>query len=441
MSQPSPETVAPSAPRTPAARIAYLIPEFPGQTHIWMWREIVHLREAGLDITVFSTRRPATRDRARHAFAADAEAQTTYLWPPRIGRLLGDLVWALRRPRGLAAVVKLALTLPVDRRPVARALLPLLPAAISLARAVEQRGLDRLHSHTCSNSAVLAMMAGVMTARPYSLTLNANVEWWGGAMAQKFGRAEFTAAITQWLYTQVRNEFPALRDDQLVLGRIGVDTLKWKPVSVSKADLKPGSEPADRPLTVIAVGRLHFSKGYDDLLRALDRLKRDRVLARLALVGDGPEAEALRGQVRELGLEDHVTFHGSLSEDAIIELMRQMDVFVLSSHAEPLGVVLMEAMAMEVAVIGTDAGGVGEIVTHGRDGLLVPPRDPEALAGALKSLADDPRRRADLARAGRQRVIDAFDSRRGAATLYARFTGGDPASLLAPLGKEAGFGD
>ena len=144
----------------------------------------------------------------------------------------------------------------------------------------------------------------------------------------------------------------------------------------------------------------------------------------------------MRDQVRELGLGDQVTFTGSLSEDAIIEHLHRADVFVLSSHAEPLGVVLMEAMAMEVAVIGTDAGGVGEIVTHGRDGLLVPPRDPDALAKALSALAEDPGQRSRLARAGRQRVIEAFDSRRGAATLYTRFTGRDAAPMLAPLNVE-----
>jgi len=431
MAPPPAEPAAPTPlPASAAARVAYLIPEFPGQTHIWMWREIEHLRQAGVEIALFSTRRPPARDRARHAFADSAEAETTYLWPPRVRALPGDLAWALARPRALAAVWKLAFTLPVTRRPAARTLLPLIPAAIALARAVERRGLERLHSHTCSNSAVLAMMASRLTGRPYSLTLNANVEWWGGAMAQKFGRAEFTAAITRWLHAQVRDEFPQLRDDQLVLGRIGVDTLKWRPAG-------DASESAPRapsgPLRILSVGRLHFSKGYDDLLHAVDRLGGAGVDARLTLIGDGPDAAALREQVRELGLGDRVSLTGSLSEDAIIEHLRRADVFVLSSHAEPLGVVLMEAMAMEVAVIGTDAGGVGEIITHGLDGLLVPPRDPAALARALGELAQDPARRSRLARVGRRRVIDAFDSRRGAATLYTRFTGRDAAPMLAPL--------
>ena len=430
---PADSDASPTSP-APAARVAYLIPEFPGQTHIWMWREIVHLREAGVQIDLFSTRRPPERDRARHAFAEGAAAETTYLWPPRPLGMLADLAWALARPRRLAAVLKLAFTLPVNRRPAARSLLPLLPAAFMLARAVHRRGLERLHSHTCSNSAVLAMMAGQLTGRPYSLTLNANVEWWGGAMAEKFGAAQFTAAITQWLYDQVRDEFPALGDDQLVLGRIGVDTLKWRPVSGAEADRAGHTG----PLRVISVGRLHFSKGYDDLLRAHAQLAADGVDAQLTLIGDGPDAEALRQQVRELGLGERVTFTGSLSEDAIIEHFRQADVFVLSSHAEPLGVVLMEAMAMEVAVIGTDAGGVGEIVTHGHDGLLVPPRDPAALAAGLRTLAHDPALRLSIAQAGRRRVIEAFDSRRGAATLFTQFTGGSPEAMLAPLqGSEA----
>lgn len=415
----------PGTPLKTDARVAYLIPEFPGQTHIWMWREIVHLRDAGVRIDLFSTRRPPIRDRARHDFADDAIRETTYLWPPGMG-LVVDLLWAMFcRPRGFWNALRLAFTLPVNRRPAFRGLLPLIPAACKLARVIERRGLKRLHSHTCSNSAVLAMMAGQMTGRPYSLTLNANVEWWGGAMAEKFGRAEFTVAITQWLFDQVRSEYPSLQDDQLILGRIGVDTHKWFPPAVNEQV----DHAASSGLSVLAVGRLHHSKGYEVLLEALSQLG-DGI--HLTLVGDGPEAEKLRDQVRELGLDKRVVFTGSLSENAIIEHMRSADVFVLSSHAEPLGVVLMEAMAMGVAVIGTDAGGVGEIVTSGKDGLLVAPGDPKALAEALKVLADDPLQRSRLARAGRDQVVQAFDSRLGAGTLYAQFTGQDPGELFVP---------
>ena len=412
-------------------KLGYLIPEFPGQTHVWMWREIVHMREAGADLSLFSTRRPPERDRARHDFADSAAQETTYLWPMLPRQVAASLGWAqLRHPLGLARAMRLALSLPVERGPNVKTVLPLLAPACRLAFEVRRRGIDHLHSHTCANSAVLAMLVKQLLGTPYSLTLNANVEWWGGAMAEKFGQAEFTIAITQWLQEQVRRDYPDLREDQVVLGRIGVDTLKWKPLPGD--DEIRGNDNAG-PLRIITVGRLHDSKGYDVLLNALGLLRERGVDFRLTMIGDGPERDALTAQRDGLGLTEVVELTGSLGETQIIEAMRRSDVFVLSSHAEPLGVVSMEAMSMEVATVATDAGGVGEIITDGVDGELVPPGDAAALADALQGLAEDTERRRRLAHAGRRSIIDRFDSRRGAATLFERLFGRRPDGLLAVL--------
>ena len=80
----------------------------------------------------------------------------------------------------------------------------------------------RLHSHACANSAILCMMVRLLIGIPFSMTLNANIEFWGGAMREKFEEAEFTIAITQWLLDQIRRDFPTLRPDQALLGRIWV---------------------------------------------------------------------------------------------------------------------------------------------------------------------------------------------------------------------------
>lgn len=401
-------------------KIAYLIPEFPGQTHIWMWREIVWMRRWGVDLHLFSTRRPNDRDRARHGFAEAAAAETFYLWPPKPADLAGAVSWAMtHHPAGLAKAIKLGLTLPVDDRPIAKTVLPLVAPACVLAREMSRRGLSHLHSHTCSNSAILGMMVKRILGVSFSLTLNANIEWWGGAMAEKFADAEFTIAITEWLLRQMKRDFPALREDQAVLGRIGVDTDRWAP---SKRESERGA----RPARIIAVGRLHPSKGYDVLLTAIKKLlDQGRDLA-LQIIGAGPEREALEAQVARDGIGGRVTFLGSLAEDRIIDHLDSSDVFVLSSHAEPLGVVCMEAMSMGVPLVGTAAGGVGEIVTDGVDGLLVPPNDADALAAAVARLLDDEPLRRRLAAAGRQAIIDRFDSRFGAASLYERMFGRPP---------------
>jgi glycosyltransferase involved in cell wall biosynthesis len=403
-----------------AETIGYLIPEFPGQTHIWMWREIVHLRQWGLPIRIFSTRRPPARDRARHAFAASAASETVYLWPLGIGRSLGGLIWAAAtRPIGLARCVGLALALPVEGRPRWRRVLPLIVPACAMARAARRLGVTRLHSHSCSQSAILCMMVKRLLGIPYSMTLNANIEWWGGAMREKFEDADFTIAITQRLLDQIGRDFPRSVADRCLLGRIGVDTRKWVPP-------EPPEPPRPRAIRLLSVGRLHRSKGHDVLIEAVRRLLDGGTEATLQIIGDGPERPALEAQAAAAGLAGRIAFLGSLAEDQVIAHLRDAEVFVLASVAEPLGVVYMEAMAMRVAVIGTAAGGVGEIITPGVDGLLVPPSDPVRLAQAIRLLAEDPDYRARIAATGRRTVVERFDSRIGAATLFARLTGRAP---------------
>jgi colanic acid/amylovoran biosynthesis glycosyltransferase len=107
------------------------------------------------------------------------------------------------------------------------------------------------------------------------------------------------------------------------------------------------------------------------------------------------------------------------------------DIFLLPSHAEPLGVVMMEAMAMAVPVIATRAGGVAEIVTDGVDGLMVPPGDALALAQAIHSLGGDPERATALGAAGRRSVVQRFDARVGAHKLLALLSGRPPIELAA----------
>ncbi|MFN3168328.1 MAG: glycosyltransferase family 4 protein [Phycisphaeraceae bacterium] len=392
-------------------RVGYLIPEFPGQTHIWMWREIVHMRRWGVDVHLFSTRRPPDRDKARHDWADDAAASCHYLWPIGPAQLAADAAWALAHPGRLTSCIKLARSLKVTNCDPIK----LIPPAIRLARLAKQKRLDHLHVHSCAGSSILAMHAKRLADLPYSLTLNANLEWWGGEMGRKFGESAFTVAITRWLYDQVREQMPHLREDQLILGRIGVDTDKWT----------PGDPPNNDTPQLIIVGRLHESKGHAVLLDALAKVPG----AALTIVGDGPERPAIEKQIDSLGLTERVALTGSVAEDQIIGLMRGADLFVAPSHAEPLGVVYMEAMAMGVATIGTAAGGVAEIIDSGKDGLLVPPRDPDALASAIQQLIDDPARRRAIAQAGRESVVRNFDARIGAATLYERLHGEPPADI------------
>jgi len=157
------------------------------------------------------------------------------------------------------------------------------------------------------------------------------------------------------------------------------------------------------------VGSLFHRKGHADLLRALVKVIEVQPQTRLMLVGEGPEQARLEALARELGIADHVLFAGFQSQ--IPALVRRFDYYVHPSLHEPFGIAILEAMAAGKAVIGTNTGGIPELVIHGETGLLVPPSDPVALAAAILHLVSNPATAQPMGARGRQRVERYFNIR------------------------------
>ncbi len=162
----------------------------------------------------------------------------------------------------------------------------------------------------------------------------------------------------------------------------------------------------DVPL-ILAVGSLTRQKGYSDLLRALLILNQQQVAFKLAVAGSGPLKNELAAEVRELGLEENVSFLGR--SDQIAELMASAELLVLASLWEGLPGVVLEAMASELPVVATAVGGTPELVVEGQTGYLVPPGDSEGLAAKLrKVLSLSKPEREKLGSTGRKRVEEYF---------------------------------
>jgi glycosyltransferase involved in cell wall biosynthesis len=181
--------------------------------------------------------------------------------------------------------------------------------------------------------------------------------------------------------------------------RNGIDTTRFAP--------PPARDGADARGPIIGtLARLVPSKGIRTLLDALPHLLPEYPEALLLVGGAGEEKESLERQARALGLADRVVFAGLVHEPR--DFYRRLDLFVLPTLDEGFGLVLLEAMAMGLPVIGTRVGGVPEILTHGVNGWLVEPGDSAVLAAGIRTLWADPALRRQVAEEGR-RTAQRFD--------------------------------
>lgn len=156
-----------------------------------------------------------------------------------------------------------------------------------------------------------------------------------------------------------------------------------------------------------ALGRLEPQKRHDDLIRAVALLEREGVSVRCVIAGHGPDRHKLERLIRELGLGERVRLLGH--RDDTPDVIRALDVAVLSSAYEGSPLAVMEYMACAAPIVATAVGGVPELIEDGVHGLLVEPRDPEALAAAIGALLKDRALAVGLGQAARDRQRAKFD--------------------------------
>jgi colanic acid/amylovoran biosynthesis glycosyltransferase len=183
--------------------------------------------------------------------------------------------------------------------------------------------------------------------------------------------------------------------------------------------------------SVLSVGRLVPIKGHGTLIEALQLLAQRDVRFRCRIVGGGPLEGTLRDKVREAGVRGVVEITGPQDHHEVEALLADSDVFALSctqdsdGNMDGIPVALMEAMAHGLPVVSTTVSGVPELVTPDT-GFLVPPEDPQQLAGALEMLLEDEELCMRMGEAGRARVSREFNTAEQARQMYSLLTRQDP---------------
>lgn len=187
-------------------------------------------------------------------------------------------------------------------------------------------------------------------------------------------------------------------------GRVFVNRPAIDPAVFTRSSVRPRS---DR-LRVVSVGRLHWDKGFAYALQAIAEVHRAGVPIEYTVVGSGPDRTHLLYTADCLGLDSVVRFAGPKSSEEVRAIVENADVFLLPTVREGISNACLEAMALETPVVSTTTGGMAEVITHGVNGRLVPPRDSRAIAAELIDLYRSPDERTRLGAAARARIEEHF---------------------------------
>ena len=376
-------------------RLAYLTGQYPRATDTFIQREVEALRALGHHVQTFSVRKPPEAENVGPETKA-AKETTIYLLPPR-GLIKAHFVQLFSSPGKYLAALALAWKhCPPGIRSMGRQMAYFAEAAM-LAWSMKKLSLQHLHNHFADSSCSVAVIAATMGGFTFSFTMHGPAEffdaksWW---IDEKIRRALFVNCISYFCRSQALIFAPVNSWSKLRIVHCGVDP-----------NLFEAKRHHGRGNRLLFVGRLAAAKGLTILLQAVSAL--DGIT--LEIAGDGPDRRMLEESAHELNISDRTKFLGYQSPEQVRDLLKRTDVFVLSSFAEGLPVVLMEAMAAGVPVVATHIAGIPELVEDGHNGLLVPPGSAGATAEAIRRLLDDANLRNRFAIAGREKVKQEFN--------------------------------
>jgi glycosyltransferase involved in cell wall biosynthesis len=277
---------------------------------------------------------------------------------------------------------------------------------ITLARALRQQRADVVHNYLLRANLVGSVAARLARVPVVLSSKRGCHERRGfGLLAAKIGNA---LADRVTVNAEAVHEFVHANErcpkEKMVVIPSGVDTDRFRPLAGTGFKARLGL-PEDRRVIGV-VTRMRVRKGVEEFIRAVGRVRQAHADAHAVIVGEVDLDDGLQALVHGLGLENHLSLVGRRSD--MPEVLSAFDIFVLSSHDEGMSNAILEAMAMEKPVVATDVGGTGEVVRHGHSGLLIPPKDPEALAAAINQMLSEPARAREMGRLGRRIVEDRF---------------------------------
>ncbi|MFX3633455.1 MAG: N-acetyl-alpha-D-glucosaminyl L-malate synthase BshA [Candidatus Pristimantibacillus sp.] len=265
-----------------------------------------------------------------------------------------------------------------------------LALASKMAQVVKMEGLDLLHVHYAIPHAVCAHLAKEMiggnlktvtTLHGTDITVLAQDESLKDLIRLAINKSDAVTAVSQDLINETRNLLDITNPIDLTYNFVDKRVYYPRDVASLRADF---AEPNEKIL--MHISNFRPVKRVGDVIDIFEQVSK-KIPAKLLLVGEGPELSKMQYKIRQMGLENRVHFLGK--QEDVAHVISIADLLLLPSEKESFGLVALEAMACGVPTVGSNAGGIPELVTHGETGYLCPIGDVDGMAGYATRLLSD----------------------------------------------------
>lgn len=398
---------------------AYILLRFPNFTETFVAEEIRRVQRLGGKVQLYSLLPP--KEGPTHAVSIELQSKVRYV----PGLFAASLWWAqtyflLKAPRKYVRLLRNLLGQPASHSSIILRRLVVFVKSIWLAKELEKSQVKIIHTHFAWLSGAAAMVVSQMLNLPYSITTHAFDIY---SSRNDLFRLTTTNAnrlvtISEFNKRAMLDLNKSLSAEKIDVIHCGIDLENFHIV---------GKKQENEVIQITSVGSLIEKKGHEFLIRACGALNAQGMSFQCVIVGAGALEPSLRALIGQLGLEDVVVLAGHQTQAWVKDRLSQTDVFVLActvtddGDRDGIPVSMMEALAMGVPVISTPVTGIPELIRHEETGLLVPERDVNCLAAAIKRLAQDAVLRETLARQGRIKVEKEYDIQKNASRLLDLF--------------------
>jgi len=401
-------------------KLIYIIGTYPLLTTTFIDREVMQLRQWGIDIQIVSIRRPPSSTPLSNNQLILQE-DVLYLLPVDFFKLVfSHLFFAITKPRALFGTLFYLLTRPYPGFGDRMKSMLHFGEGVYAAYLLKGQDFREIHAHFIDRAATLALVMSRLINRPYSLSIHAAEDIFVHPvlLEEKIDAARHVATCTMFNMNHIETLIERNLNEKISHLPHGLDITKYQPNGHSSTE----------QALILAVGQLAERKGFLDLIEACHILKEHGFRFQCQIIGKGSQKQLLEDKISQLSLENHVVLCGALPHEVVIERYKKASMFVLpcikskDGNLDGIPNVLFEAMSMEIPVISTRVSAIPELINDNENGLLVTPNDPGTLAEAMKKLIESPQLASNLGRNGRESVLANFDVEsnvyRFAATLW-----------------------